>query len=82
MRRCSICHQEGHDARNCPNESRDQTFKGFVDGISKREAKTLQKEFLDLKDRCCPEGRLTAVTGSTSEMNKSIKGEPEHKKLT
>ena len=78
MRRFSICNEEVHDARKCPNDSHNLTVKSVFDGISKSQAKRLQKSLMNLKDKCAPDGRLTTVIGTRYEMNRHVKDERDN----
>ncbi len=71
--KCSICGEEGHNSRTCPNkettsEERDQILWLKYDNITNDEARSLQKASIDAKDEYAPEGRGTFVRGNKREL--------------
>lgn len=85
---CSICGQEGHNARTCPLKDkqipRDHALWMKFDNITQREAADLQAQFIKDTARIAPEARGTAVKGSVKELPQRIRealklsGDHEH----
>lgn len=75
--RCSICGQEGHNARTCPLEDkqipRDHALWMKIDNITQREAADLQAQIIKDTARIAPKARGTAVKGSVKELPKRIR---------
>lgn len=75
--RCSICGQEGHNARTCPLKDkqipRDHALWMKIDNITPREAADLQAQIIKDTARIAPEARGTAVKGSVRELPKRIR---------
>lgn len=72
--RCSICGEEGHNARTCPSKNkgipRDHALWMKIDNITRKEAADLQAQIIKDTARIAPEARGTAVKGP-------VKGLPE-----
>ena len=72
--RCSICGEEGHNARTCPLKNKDvprnHALWMKIDNITQREAADLQAQIIKDTARIAPEARGTAVKGP-------VKGLPE-----
>lgn len=75
--RCSICGQEGHNARTRPLKDkqipRDHALWMKIDNITQREAADLQARFIKDTTRIAPKARGTAVKGSVKELPKRIR---------
>ena len=57
MGKCSICHQEGHNAATCPQQPRNHVVWTKTDNLTEREAGRLQQKIENAKQKVAPEGR-------------------------
>lgn len=59
MKKCSICHQEGHNAATCPQQPRNYVVWGKVDNLTQREAGKLVGKIQGSTSSVAPESRGT-----------------------
>ena len=75
--RCSICGEEGHNARTCPLKNKDiprnHALWMKIDNITRREAADLQAQIIKDTARIAPEARGTAVKGPVKELPERIR---------
>ena len=73
--RCSICGNEGHNARTCPYKDKDMPRnRGLwvkVDNLTEREESDLLAQIIKDKRKIAPKGRATSANGDVKEL-------PEH----
>lgn len=75
--KCSICGQEGHNARSCPcrdnGAPRDHALWVKFDNMTRREADSLQTQIIKDKNRIAPEARGTSAKGTRQELPDRIR---------
>lgn len=75
--RCSICGQEGHNARTCPQRDKEAPrnyalwFK--FDNLTRKEATDLKADMIRRKERLAPNSRATFVSGLVHELPDKIR---------
>lgn len=78
---CSICKNEGHNSRTCPNNN-SSNIKATTgnhalwlkfDGLTEKEANELLKKAIDAKTEVAPNARGTFAKGSQKELPNKIK---------
>ena len=76
---CSICNNEGHNARTCPDKSESEIAPNShalwlkFDGLTEIEANKLLKNSIDAKTKIAPNARGTFAKGSQQELPSKIK---------
>ncbi len=82
--KCSVCNQQGHNKRTCPNtamreqsssnqtENRDRSLIIRIDNLTEDEQTQLHTALRDAKRAIAPDGRATLVEGKTSELPSKI----------
>lgn len=82
--KCSVCGQNDHNRRTCPNiatgqklaasqlENRDRSILLRIDNLTAGEQEQVQIKIRDLKRTIAPDARATLVEGKTSELPSKI----------
>ena len=74
---CSICGEEGHNARTCPLRNRDvpRDYALWMkfDNITQKEAADLQAQIIKDTARIAPQARGTGVKGPVRELPERIR---------
>ena len=75
---CSICKEDGHNAKTCPKKNQTPTQAGShvlwvkFDNITQQQADELLKRAIDLKSAVAPNARGTFAKGTKSEISQKI----------
>ena len=75
---CSICKEDGHNAKTCPKNNQTPTQEEShvlwvkFDGITRQQADELLKGTIDLKSTIAPNGRGTFAKGTKREISQKI----------
>ncbi|WP_240221729.1 hypothetical protein [Rheinheimera hassiensis] len=75
---CSICKEDGHNAKTCPKNNREpvqaESHVLWVkfDNVTPQQADELLKGAIDLKSAVAPNARGTFAKGTKSEMPQKI----------
>ena len=76
---CSICGENGHNSRTCPNKDSGAVIQRpshalwlKIDGITEEEGDNLLKSVIDAKREIAPHGRATFAKGSRRELPSEI----------
>ncbi|WP_318471211.1 hypothetical protein [Photobacterium leiognathi] len=78
---CSVCNEDGHNARTCPKKNGSNTpeLSGQhalwlkFDGLTELQANELLKRAIDSKTEVAPNARGTFAKGSRKELPNKIK---------
>lgn len=74
--RCSICGQEGHNARTCPYRDQDvprnRALWLKIDHLTEREESDLLIQFIKDKKKIAPKARATSASGNVKELPERI----------
>lgn len=69
---CSICDENGHNARNCPqsreNSVRDRTLIFRVDKLTINEQNKLAERIVKEKHKIAHDARATIVSGDSKDL--------------